>query len=301
MKQVTFKLGTIVLTIFLSACSTLPINKEKEIIHVVLLSGQSNMFGGGLYKNLSEQEKLRVYKASLSVSFADQGRPAKPLSFRVSEHHLNYYGGLESFGPELFLGTTLAENNPNKRFLLIKTAVGGTSLYGAWNPDWNQGKANLSEKTDEKRKMKLFYDHIERTKEQLTLLKRQGKDYKLFGIAWFQGEQDSVRLKTAAEYEDNLNKLISAYRYHLNSINLPFVIGQINNPPKIYVNGPSMVRSAMEKVADSQTDVDIIKTKAEAPWSDYPKHQDNVHYNAEGQRKLGTEFAKRLEKLNDMF
>ena len=36
----------------------------------------------------------------------------------------------------------MAEKYPNDEFIFIKRSVGGTSLYGCWNPDWTYEKAN---------------------------------------------------------------------------------------------------------------------------------------------------------------
>ncbi len=75
---------------------------------------------------------------------------------------------------------------------------------------------------------------------------------------------------------------------------MPFVIGQINSTYGCFPEGPEMVRGAMLSVADSDQNVSCIKTSTDTSWSDYPKNDDNVHYDAEGQTRLGMAFAKEL-------
>ena len=76
----------------------------------------------------------------------------EPWEFVKKKFRLN-----KCFGPELFFGIELSKNYPDQEFLFIKRSQGGTSLYGAWNPEWSFEKAQTA---NEENKRKLFEDLI---------------------------------------------------------------------------------------------------------------------------------------------
>lgn len=265
-----------------------------DTLQVVLLGGQSNMAGRGVVADLDEAMLERIDAVALRVQVASQGKEAQPLSYAKPNKRAT------QFGPELFIGLTLAEKYPAQDFLMIKTAVGGTSLYGAWSPSWTQEKALASELGEKRQQMQLYTEHQAFIRSQLEKLDEQGRAYKLVGMAWMQGEKDTRRELTATTYEENLTALILAYRNDLNIDCLPFVFGQVNCPlrgKKDYAQGPEAVRTAMANVDKALDCTALIPTSMDTTWGDYPKHDDNVHYNAEGQMKLGTAMANALEGL----
>lgn len=103
----------------------------RDTIQVVLLAGQSNMEGSGLYNMLSKADKSRIEAISSRVLISNKGENPIPLSYTYSEYQKAKLGSGEVFGPELFIGLTLAEANPEKEYLFIKLAQGGTALYCA--------------------------------------------------------------------------------------------------------------------------------------------------------------------------
>src|SRR5690606_13610631 len=114
-------------------------------------------------------------------------------------------------------------------FLLIKRAQGGTSLYGAWNPEWSADKAKAVEKGELKQNIKLYEELIKQIHQNLARLKAEGKKYQIIGMAWMQGENDAAKEVSAASYEENLKKLIAGIRKEFALPKMPFVIGQINS------------------------------------------------------------------------
>ena len=268
--------------------------KASDGVRVLLLAGQSNMAGRGTFAELDEALKARIIAASSRVQVSAGERQAQPLSFRKPGEHV------KEFGPEMLLGLTLAECYPDNEYLLVKTAVGGTSLHGAWSPDWTAEKAKASENGEARQQMKLYSDHVKSIRDNLDTLKKQGKPFEIEGIFWMQGEKDSRRELSATNYESNLKKLIAAYRTDFEQPDLPFFFGQINAPlrgKKDFQAGPETVRSAMSNVALSVPSVVMIPTTTDPSWSDFPKRADNVHYNTEGQTRLGTSFANALMNL----
>ncbi len=299
------KTFSILLLIFLASCSSQNselspsfISQNDDVTHVILLAGQSNMEGAGSYDALDESVKERISRISSRVSFSSRGEKAKPLSYTLSPHKKEKYGFVKAFGPELFVGLTLAEKYPSKKFLLIKTAYGGTSLYGAWNSHWDKNKAAQAERGFKKglRLFDTFKQHID---EQITLLEHQNIPYKILGMMWMQGENDAAKEFSANSYKDNLIEFIYQNRLNADKPALPFIIGQINSTYGRYKLGPKVVRNAMVEVAKEDPNVTLIPTSTDRKWADYPKHKDNTHYNTEGQKRLGLSFASALlEFLN---
>lgn len=270
---------------------TAQIDTDNEV-QVILLAGQSNMAGAGNYTALNASVKERVANVAERVLISNSGGIPTPLSFYISKGHKEKYGFEEAFGPELMIGVTLAENNPNTDFLLIKRAQGGTALYGAWNPDWTAGKAMEVEAEGFKRNLKLYSLFLKDIKENLERIKKEGKTYKVIGMFWEQGENDAAKEVSALSYENNLVKLINGIRTELKQKDLPFVLGQINSHYGKFPEGPETVRTAQVQVTTVLNNVRVIKTTANAPYDDFPKHSDNVHYNEIGQFRLGIAFAE---------
>ncbi|MDO6760964.1 sialate O-acetylesterase [Tamlana sp. 2_MG-2023] len=284
------KLTCIVLIVF--ATNLFGFSIPSNEVQVILLAGQSNMAGAGNYDELDESVKARIKKVSNRVWVSQSNTEQKPLSY-YNNKPSEKYNFTKRFGPELFIGLTLAEKYPNQEFLLIKEAKGGTSLYGAWNPEWTSEKAKEIEKGEVKQSWNLCEIHIESIKKNLALLTEKGKRYKIIGMAWMQGENDAILEVAANSYTSNLKKLITKYRAEFNVMDMPFIAGQINS--HYGIKGCSdLVRKAIVEVSNSDKNVETIRTVRDSPYNDYPKHSDNVHYNTEGQTRLGTAFAKRL-------
>ena len=288
-----YVLSILLILIIASGCS---VNNEVQI---VLLAGQSNMAGAGNYDDLSITDKLRLEAVANRVKLSTNEKQAIPLTYYLSPSKSKKYKFEKFFGPELFIGIIVAEKNPEREFLLIKTALGGTSLHGVWSPDWTKEKAQIVEMDKERQSVSLYADHIQLINQNLQGLKQEGKRYNIVGIAWMQGERDAGHAICAPVYGENLERLIQAYRDDLKNPELPFVFGQINSTRGKFKAGPSMVRKAMTEVAQSTNACIMIPTSTDSKWSDYPKYVDNTHYNTEGQKRLGTNMAKALQSLTN--
>ena len=275
------------------SCTSLHVTaQEKKEVYVVLLAGQSNMAGAGNYDKLENSIKKRIEKVADRVFISQSNTSQKPLSWFKNKPSKKY-DFTKRFGPELLMGLTLAEKYPNKEFLLIKHAKGGTALYGAWNPDWSIEKAKEIEKGEKKQSLNLVEQHIDLINQNLNVLKEKGKSFKIIGMTWMQGENDAVLEKAANMYAENLEKLIVKYRVMFKEKNMPFIFGQINSRYG-FKDGAEIVRNQMEIASKKIKNTFLIKTSTDRNWLDFPKHDDNVHYNTEGQKKLGVAFANQL-------
>ncbi len=269
---------------------------QRAPVQVVLLGGQSNMVGAGDYDEIDEQTRARIEAVSERVFYSLDPGPVRQLTYTPNKPSEKYQF-TKRFGPEIMIGVTLAEAYPDKEFLLVKTAQGGTALYGAWNPDWSAEKAEEVENTELKRTTPFYAKHIAHTKKALAYLKQAGKAYEVVGVAWMQGENDAAKEVSSRSYAANLKNLISSYRRDMEAPEMVFVAGQINSHYGRFAEGPEMVRGAMLEVEAQDKNIAIVRTRADAPWTDFPKHDDQVHYNTQGQLNLGTALGEKLVAL----
>jgi hypothetical protein len=279
---------------FLSGCTS-SVQKNSEEVHIILMAGQSNMAGAGNFNAIDEISKKRLAQLSKQITIVSKNqniqKSNKPF-YVESAYHLKKYGFERTFGPELPMLLALNEQHPKQKYIVIKTAYGGTSLHGAWNPNWTLEKAQVAEKGKYKQSLKLFSEHITQIHNTLGYLEQQGTSYKILGLGWLQGEADTGSALKADSYHQNLTNLIAAYRTELEQPKLKVVIAQINMAAKKYLPGTGKVRAAQSSVALADPLVNLIPTSLNPSWHDYPKHFDNVHYNTIGQTRFGKAFAK---------
>ena len=267
-------------------------------LQIILMAGQSNMEGAGNFDEIPTETRVKLEAIDDRIQIRNAGNVASPIRYTLSKFKLEKYGFDKSFGPEVGLAVALAERYPEQEFLFVKTTRGGTSLYGAWNPDWSAEKAAAVEKGPQKQSTPYYAMHMQQAQEALSELKARGEDYEVAAVLWLQGENDGGKEVAARSYEENLKALIARFRSDLNEPDLPFVIGQINSTYGRFKKGPDMVRAAMVTVAEGDDNTDVIRTTTDRVWPDFPKHSDNVHYNTEGQLRWGRAFAEKLEGLS---
>lgn len=285
-----------IITILLLVLFSLTSYAERPL-KIILLAGQSNMAGAGNFEALSTSDKARVTAAAKRVSLCDNNKSAKPLSHSYSKYQEEKRGYGKVFGPEIFIGVTLAEQYLENEFLILKRAEGGTSLYGAWHPKWTEERGRVGENKVRKQKMQLVKEHMAIIDANLEQLEAEGRSYEIIGMAWMQGENDAAREVRAREYEENLIDLIKTYRTTYKCKDMPFVMGQINSRYGNFPEGPEMVRQAYINVVKRVKNTAVIETSTDTTWSDFPKTSDNVHYNHEGQMLLGTAMGEALLKF----
>ena len=266
---------------YLSSYSQLQLSDDK--INVFILAGQSNMAGAADASNLSNVDLIDLEKAKENVSFVYNGNKAVPLNVTIPADWKKKKFQLDScFGPEIFFGIELSKKHPNKKFLFIKRALGGASLYGCWNPNWTKEKAQY---VNELNKPKLFYELINDVQKELS--KYDKSDYQIMGMLWVQGESDSGQKwgpLPSDTYADNLKNLINNSRSIFKSSKLPFMILQV---------GSKKIGNAMKQVSEELKNVTFIAQNKDISSFNYlPRLEDNIHYNYFGMKKIGILFFK---------
>jgi arylsulfatase A-like enzyme/beta-mannanase len=256
---------------------------ENKKIKVFLLAGQSNMDGRGDGSKLTDQEKEMLEEAQKNIQFAYNWNPVKPLDITIPTPYIKEKFKLEKvFGPELFFGLGLAESMPNEKILLIKRSIGGTSLYGCWNPNWTEEKATLM---NEANSPKLYNDFVSYINEVLS--DYEDDEYEFCGMLWVQGETDSNVNKfgplPSDTYGQNLQNLIQEIRKDTKVDDLPFMMLQV---------GAGKVVEGMQEAAETMENVTLIQQSKDPDSPFYlPGYGPPTgHYNYEGMKKIGTWF-----------
>ena len=291
LKNIYIKKYPIFLLIFLSYAG-LSLAQRVQKTKVFILAGQSNMDGRGDASKLSETEMKLLTNASKKIHFVYKGTVGEgnairyngELDFTNPWNFVKQKFRIEKcFGPELFFGVDLVKNYPKHDYLFIKRSQGGTSLYGAWNPNWSVEKASFFKEQD---KPKLYQDFIDLVDAELAKL--QPDSYEIIGMLWVQGETDSNTSNgpiAADTYQENLENLIISLRSHYNIPDLPFLMLGL---------GCKKVQNAMAQGSYKLTNVSFIERSKDVNKSNYTpiythkwKDKPVGHYNYEGMKKIG--------------
>jgi hypothetical protein len=291
LKNIYIKKCPVFLLIFLSYAGV-SLAQRVQKTKVFILAGQSNMDGRGDASKLSEAEMKLLTNASKKIHFVYKGTVGEgnairyngELDFTNPWNFVKQKFRIEKcFGPELFFGVDLVKNYPKHDYLFIKRSQGGTSLYGAWNPNWSVEKASFFKEQD---KPKLYQDFIDLVDAELAKL--QPDSYEIIGMLWVQGETDSNTSNgpiAADTYQKNLENLIISLRSHYNIPDLPFLMLGV---------GSKKVQNAMAQVSYKLTNVSFIERSQDVNKSNYTpiythkwKDKPVGHYNYEGMKKIG--------------
>ena len=288
---------SLVFTGFILIATMLNVSAQQaKKIKVFLFAGQSNMDGRGDASMLTEEDLNGLSFAQKRIQFYYKGSVQNTKNPLIMDGVLNItdpwqfvkekFRLKKCFGPELFFGINLSKAYPNQNFVFIKRSQGGTSLYGAWNPEWSIAKAKL---INEENKPKLFNDFIETADEQLSKL--PPGSYELAGMIWVQGESDSGNKYGALPsetYGENIRKLIQKVRVHYNAPELPFLM--LNVGSKKVVKGMKEAVKSLPNVTLVEKSNDPLNDNYTPTYTHFWNGKPAGHYNYIGMKKIGELF-----------
>ena len=233
---------------------------SEDIVHVFILSGQSNMVGAGEvssqlsrnvgkgslewltknpvtaphYRHLRNDDGSWKQRDDVQICFFDRRGPLQP----------GYGSTQNKIGPELGFGCCIGDTF-DEPVLLIKIAWGGKSLAEDFRPPSLEGKTGLY--------YTKILEHTKNVLRQADQLFPQltGRTFLLEGFGWHQGWNDRINQSFNDAYEHNMIQFIKDVRRDLKEPALPFVIAEtgMSGPEEKHSRALSLM-AAQKAVAD---------------------------------------------------
>ncbi|MFK7766044.1 MAG: sialate O-acetylesterase [Mariniblastus sp.] len=274
---------------------------------VYLLAGQSNMQGIGKIAKLEEKHRGEIPRVQFFTDrqFEDLTVGETKTSTRKNE-----------FGPEVGFGWQLSNTSvptsdkaDSTEISIVKFHASGQPLHHGWNRNKWEGdnfaprRLNFypGENSDDPNKGAHYQAMHKLFTKALADLDRQTINYRLAGFVWMQGEQDSKHAISADAYAQSLRRLKQRIEEDFNHGKpIPMVFGQVlpHTPALPRFNARDMIRKRMAQSDQDSGHANAIEGCKMISTDDFPLLPDSVHYNADGQWMMGTEFAKQLLLLN---
>ena len=247
-------LGLANLSLVESTNSSVPQN-----LNIVLLAGQSNMAGRGVYSELSD---TTTYSNILSLNRDSVWVRAKhPLHWDKAEAAVGM--GIQ-FAHELAL-----KMGGDVKIGLVPCAAGGTSIDNWLNNDWFAYTGNFN----------LYNNLIQRAR-------KAAKNGKIVGMIWHQGESDATTLLYPG-YQNKLNNLFLKIRADLNLPTMPIVAGELGT----YLSNNSSyprwdsINVAINGLKKTLQYYDVASSNG------LVSNSDITHFTSASQLILGTRYA----------
>ena len=240
---------------------------------VFVLMGQSNMTGAARAAELEspyteKHDRIRIWA---------NGR-------------WEYFVPSVRFGPGVSMARQLAAFWPNDTIGIIKVASGGTGIRG-FEKKWSFERAN---RTFDGRKGSLYKDLMNAVAEAKRVSKPE-----FCGFVWKQGAADGTKKDLAEAYYETFRQLVADLRTDLSTPDLPvFVLTYLTDKELLKIEQPGGKRRYIKQVllAHNKAGRDIAGVTT-VHHGRLPVGKDGVHYNAEGQIKLGKMTADAIEKF----
>lgn len=243
-----------------SNCSS----KEKAELNktgVILMGGQSNMVGQGKVRELKHFD----------------------IPNNIQYINLTNSPGLapERFGPEVGVWRALNKEFPERDFIIIKYAIGGSSMLD-WSANYDKSRAKITGHPEYGNMFQYFIQKIDSINES--------SNSELVALLWMQGERDAKVPEAGKDYERNFRDFIKAFRQQTSTEQLPVIYGLIN-PDSTKYPFLAEVQTAQRKIEKDVENVYLVKT------SDLDKWDDEIHYSTKGQLVLGERFGEKLKEI----
>ncbi len=230
---------------------------DKENIWVFVLAGQSNMAGRAQVEPNDTIPNERIFSIN---KYDDLIIAKEPLHF--------YEPTMTGLDCGLSFGKEIINQIPDSiSILLIPAAIGGSSI-SQWMNDSTFRNVTL-------------YSNF---KEKLQIGKKYGS---IKGILWHQGESDAATTETIQVYDNQLKELFTLFRKETDDLSLPIFIGELGSYSKNDENWQA-INKKIKEYTETDPNAYLINT------ADLNDNGDRVHFDSEGQRKMGIRFAEKF-------
>lgn len=263
---------------------------------VWLLGGQSNMQGTAKISELPQD-----FPRALPHAHYWNGKRFEPLV--LGQTRTSRDG---EFGPEVGFARSMAtETDPA---YIIKYHASGMPLHHGWHgntwasPEHAPNRRNFypGESSSDPNTGTLYREMLTHFRAGITHLDAAGITPEIEGFLWMQGEQDAKHEDSASGYGVNLERLRRRLAEDLEcSPALPVVFGQVlpHDPPLPRFTHRDPLRALMAAIdrdsgaPESNPHFKMVSTDG------YGVLADTVHYNTEGQLRLGADMVRAMKDL----
>lgn len=268
-----------------------PVDNETHYDDVYLIMGQSNATGVAEWRFL-EEKAPDVYSKYVSSN------PNVLISYDVDEHINNHFlptkfgfGNNESFfGPEIGIAETLSTYE--EQSYIVKATYSGSCLQNEYID--KDGK-----------KYELYNRFVPFILNQLEYLRESGKNPRVRGLFWMQGESDSVNYlnktygKALKQFVNNIRKDLNEYVYGY----MNFVDAEISTKSMYWVHS-TQINNAKNQFAKTNEHNYCIKTNGEdnnsldlnLKTTSGEDPNDDAHYDSLSMLELGKKAGEYLTK-----
>jgi len=273
-------------------------NTTADPVDVYIFSGQSNMVGASKLAELTEELRQPIPEARFwnGSAFEVLTPGQTKLSSQVTR-----------FGPELAFAREYAKSQPSQPVYIIKYAVGGRPLHagfdgGKWTgeaPGPGRSTFYPGHSLDDPNIGVLYRNLVETAKAALAQLKQDGMAYRVRGVLWMQGEADAKNPISAVTYATNLRHWHARLLSDLGIEPCPLVFGQAlpYTPHAERFTNPTELRQSQANLDRDSGHADAYAWARMVPTEGMDLYDDTVHYNADGQLKLGAAFARAMDAM----
>jgi hypothetical protein len=266
-------------------------------VDVYLLSGQSNMVGAAKVSQIEADIPREIPGA-----FFWNGKDFEPLV--IGKTKTSGHDG--DFGPEI--GFALKMATAKHPIYLIKWAASGMPLYQGWDGDkWagdepgpNRKNFYPGEKPGDPNVGTLYEHMIKTFRAGVQHLKGKGDQPVIRGFLWMQGEMDSKGESSAKNYAASLRRLRQRVAEGMSALpQLPMVFGQAlpHEPALPRYTHRKELRAQMAAADQDSGQPEALARVKMVSTDGFGLNPDTVHYNADGQMRLGTAMAEAMKVL----
>ena len=277
-------LALLLVTSLSCATRSAPTRPTREVF---LFAGQSNMAGAdsvipdppGFVATAADQQTLFT---CTPLPWNESSPDYYPWGEIKGHRCINpRYGEKLVQGPEVGFARRLREGGVSN-IAIIK--VWANFSREATNWPWGEG-GDLNQQ---------WFSFVDK---QLAELRQRGIEPRVRGFVWHQGIDDAIHGKLAADYQENLSRLVELLRRRFQAPNAPFLLARSGNSPiarGITGSGPTAPMAVVR-----QAQVIVGETTPQAAWIDVDDLPNVVqhHFSAESQMAIGRRFGTAYLRL----
>lgn len=233
------------------------VSMKTQKLLIVLMAGQSNMAGRGVYSQLAPADTV-TYSNILSLN--------KDSVWVRAKHPLHWDKAEAAVGMGISFAKTLADKiGGNVAIGLVPCAAGGTNINAWLANDWFANTGNF-----------YLYTNL------ITRAKKATQSGDIIGMIWHQGEANASSLTTPT-YQEKMITLFTNIRSDLNLPAMPIVAGELGRYlTYTYLNETNAAINGLSA---------ILPNYAAASSLGLTPNSDVLHFTAASQVEFGKRYA----------